>query len=434
MSCRYLSFFVMIAASVPSGSLMYSQTVVGSHSPQERPFVRESVLERRDFPFFADVLQSPQEYVVLAEDPTLKELTSERWAQIAKENHDCGDDVVCKSKAAQFTPGQIQEVSTALRRIYAASASFRTVIEKELSPNTPFALSPKETDIEALVGNWEQSAEDMNQIIGTYAEGVPPRYKEIDAISYPADSHSYAGLVRIILDGLPIAENQPIKPANWHETFFFEPTLRFAMRLLQANSRDEAGRFWPLDSGENAAAIRYARTVHWSRYPYTLIVVPGAGSEIAGVPLSPWGKERLRLALDAYRQKLAPLILVTGGFVHPSQTPYCEAIEMKRYLMEVYGLPDAAILVDPYARHTTTNLRNAAREIYAYGLPERRPMLIVSDTAQTDYIQRDLFQKRMRNELGYLPVTLGKRLSSTRLEAKPSRQSLFVDPIDPLDP
>jgi uncharacterized SAM-binding protein YcdF (DUF218 family) len=33
---------------------------------------------------------------------------------------------------------------------------------------------------------------------------------------------------------------------------------------------------------------------------------------------------------------------------------------MKRSLMADYGVPENAILIDPHARHTTTNMRNTA--------------------------------------------------------------------------
>jgi len=36
---------------------------------------------------------------------------------------------------------------------------------------------------------------------------------------------------------------------------FFQPSLSFALHLLDANHRDEAGRLEPLERGENAAAL-----------------------------------------------------------------------------------------------------------------------------------------------------------------------------------
>ncbi len=75
------------------------------------------------------------------------------------------------------------------------------------------------------------------------------------------------------------------------------------------------------------------------------------------------------MAVKRYRQGLAPLLLVSGGAVHPKRTPYNEALEMKKELMNVYGIPARAIIVEPHARHTTTNFRNAARLVYRYGIP-----------------------------------------------------------------
>ena len=44
----------------------------------------------------------------------------------------------------------------------------------------------------------------------------------------------------------------------------------------------------PVELGENAAAFqRGVKTVEWAKYPYSVIVVPGAGNDRPGVSLSP---------------------------------------------------------------------------------------------------------------------------------------------------
>ena len=70
-----------------------------------------------------------------------------------------------------------------------------------------------------------------------------------------------------------------------------------------------------------------------------------------------------------YRQHQAPFIIVSGGRVHPYHTPYNEAFEMKKYLMDVWQIPESAIIIEPHARHTTTNFRNAARIMFRNGFP-----------------------------------------------------------------
>lgn len=50
-----------------------------------------------------------------------------------------------------------------------------------------------------------------------------------------------------------------------------------------------------------------------------------------------------------------------GGHVHSFHTPVCEAVEIKKYLVEHLGVPNAAVSIESHTRHTTTNLHNTAR-------------------------------------------------------------------------
>jgi hypothetical protein len=307
----------------------------------------------------------------------------------------CGETVSCRLAALRFSPEQIEQIA-------------------------PY-----------LPDGWRHEAVGLNHIISVYGEGEKPRYAEIDGPAFSVNSKDYQQLLGLILDDLDLPENDEIHQSN---PVFGRP-LRLAVRLLQANRRDEAVRFWPLDKTENASALGRLPAINWQSFPYSVIVVPGEGPEIQGLPLSPIGIERLRLAVGAWRAKHAPFLLLSGGFVHPARTPFCEAIEMRRYLRDVYGIPADAILIEPQARHTTTNIRNAAREIFDYGLPAQKPMLIVSDPGQIGYIASETFSQRNQDELGYQPAALGRRLLPTAIEAMPSRQSLYLDAAgDPLDP
>jgi hypothetical protein len=214
----------------------------------------------------------------------------------------------------------------------------------------------------------------------------------------------------------------------------FEPALFALDAELLAQGRDEAVRYEPLDAGENAAAIAYAKTVDWSKWPFPAIVVPGLGPTDLSTPLSDGGRERCDLAFARWQAKLAPIIVTSGGHVHPDRTPYAEALEMKKYL-RTKGVPERAVIVDPYARHTTTNLRNVARLVARYGLPGDRPMLLTSDWGQTIYMNDpSIFSKRCDVELGYRPFALLTQLSNDDSCFWPSAASLQQDPRDPLDP
>jgi hypothetical protein len=143
---------------------------------------------------------------------------------------------------------------------------------------------------------------------------------------------------------------------------------------------------------------------------------------------------KMRLAARRFHQGLAPLIIVSGGYVSPSQTRFAEALEMKRALMSVYAIPERAILVDPYARHTTTNLRNAERLLFEAGAPLDRPILVTTTDYQSRYIEGQVFHDRCLRELGYPCFLDLRRLSMFDTAMRLPLVSLHRDARDPLDP
>lgn len=271
---------------------------------------------------------------------------------------------------------------------------------------------------------WENAAHAINHIIDVYGSGKAPKYPAIDSVSFDVKSEVYGKLLHTIVASM----------AEEHLNSFFEPSLQYALHLLDINHRDEAGRFEPLEKTVNAAVLRKIKHIQWDKYQYSVIVVPGYGPEKADWALAPEGKLRIELAARRFHKHEAPLILVSGGYVHPNQTQYCEAIEMKKSLVADFGVPADAIIVEPHARHTTTNLRNAARLMHRYGIPFGHKALITTDSFQSSYIESETFAKRCDQDFGYQPAKLGKRTSDFDLEFVPQIESLQVDPIDPLDP
>ena len=94
----------------------------------------------------------------------------------------------------------------------------------------------------------------------------------------------------------------------------------------------------------------------------------------------------------------APLIILSGGHVHPMQTPFNEAIEMKKYVMEKFKIPEKSILIEPYARHTTTNFRNAARLVFRYGIPTDLKALVTSSEDHITIVTKEGFRIRCSTE------------------------------------
>jgi len=140
---------------------------------------------------------------------------------------------------------------------------------------------------------------------------------------------------------------------------------------------------------------------------YPLIVVPGYTPVKTNTPqqLTDVTMSRLNRAVDLMKSKNIGFILVTGGNVHPDGTPFNEAYGMKTYLKDNLGLLEEQIIMDPYARHSTTNLRNAARIMLTHSLNRA---LIVTSSDQNFYFGFpgiSTFNMRSKKDLGY---TIGK--------------------------
>lgn len=385
----------------------------------------EAKVARRDF--FGLVTMAEQKDVMrtLESDPEIAAIRNRRHQALEQALTECRD-APCFDHALSWSDDDLTKVSGRLRILYSRDPEIRSFTEDVLRRSGRFALYEQQPGADLLATMWANAENGINRIIAVYGEGTPPRYAHIDSMRYDPKSPTYIqllhGMVAVIAN-----EDVALQP-------FFFTSMKYAVMLLASNDRLDAGRYEPLQTTENAAAIRRAKTIDWKRYPYTVLVVPGEGPEQPGIPLSPLGRVRVEQAVQLFRSGKAPFILVSGGTVHPMLTPFDEAMEMRRELMTQWGVPEDAILVDPYARHTTTNLRNAAREVLRYSIPTDRPMLITTDAAQLAVIMSPAFAARCRNEMHLLPWTVLKPISATQSEMFPSHDSLQEDPTDPMDP
>lgn len=398
----------------------------GAAASAWRPITFADPVIGKNFYLLDAVARTPRVRAAIEQAPALKALRDAKMQALAKAATSCGTDTTCIATAFAWTAADITSAERALVALAAGDEDVRALIARDLRPSGMLQAYAAGDDAALIAGAWRETAAGLNRIVETYAQGKAPRYPKIDAVSYDPASESYRRLVGIMATVLHEQRDEL--------TTFYAPTLAFARRLLDANRRDEAGRFEPMHDGENAAAVRRAGTTRWADFPYTAIVVPGAGPDRDDVALDPWAKMRLELAVTRYRKGQAPFILVSGGYVHPNQTPFNEALEMKRSLVRDFGVPPEAVIIDPHARHTTTNLRNAARLVLRYGFPPAQPLLVTSDAGQSAYISSKEFHDRCLNEMGHLPGTLGRRLSAFDQEFTPSVRALHADPTDPLDP
>ena len=419
MQLRFIAQFVAAAVF-----LIFAHTGLSQIIPKPLPL--RNAVQDKNFYLLSAMERDVKVHSVLLADKELAETGAERQQYLGLALRSCKGDAVCTMKSLLWTEEEIRIVSFALERLYNEKASLREMIDRELRSSGTYVLYQNQRGDASLAGAWEICARGLNNIIAVYGQGEKPRYPLIDSISFDVNSSEFQQKMAALAQGLSTKAPDT--------ELFFSASLEVALQLLTINRRDEAGREEPMETEGNAAAIKAIPSVEWKKYPYSVIVVPGAGPEDPNTTLSEAGRSRTALAAEAYHAGKAPFILVSGGYVHPSQTRFAEALEMKKALLADYHVPESAILIDPHARHTTTNMRNAVREMYRYRIPTGKQALVISNQGQVSSIASKAFEYRCLKEMGYLPYKIVSRPSDTSLVFLPTIESLQQDPLDPLDP
>ena len=164
------------------------------------------------------------------------------------------------------------------------------------------------------------------------------------------------------------------------------------------------------DEMRRAAAAVNARTLRATSrriaggrvYPYSAVGVFGFGHPVAtDSALVPWrpadgcrelpkremekfGVNIVRAARGAAAQLagVAPVLIVSGGAVH---SPLVEAFLLHQLATCRFGVQPDAMLLDPCADHTHTNVRNVGGLVQAIG--GRTAYVVTDDGLQADYLQ-----------------------------------------------
>lgn len=367
--------------------------------------------------------QLPDLNKMLKTNSTLKKIADTKNAQVSEALKTCKADISCYANALKFSAEEITAIGQELSNSYKENNELGKLVSNHLIASGCYNLYANENPKNLLIKAWEQDANALNYTIGVYVAGNKPNYPKIDSISFSLKDKEYAELT---------AANASLALQGQNE-LFFEPALNFALVALELNERNDAADYEPMVSGVNQPAISQIKKTDWKKYPYSVILVPGAGPEDKETALSAGGMIRCRLAAIQYLKGQAPFIVVSGGRVHPYKTKFSEAFEMKKFLMETLQIPESAIIMEPHARHTTTNMRNCVRLMFRYGIPVDKLAMVSTVRSQSYYITTVLLE-RCKKELGYYPYQNGKRLSDTESEFYPNTTSLQIDFDEPLDP
>ncbi|WP_407484150.1 YdcF family protein [Elizabethkingia meningoseptica] len=359
----------------------------------------------------------------LQQDQSVKTMLNDRNKRFTDGNNCQTTD--CLINVFKWNEREISTLEQAFQKLYDQNKNFRSFLEKDIIASHQYGSQKTLTPKQYLQKLVLQDLTGMNHVIDIYGAGKKPDYPDIDSISFNVKDKSYIELLKNVQLDVAADTNEP--------SAYINQTLFSAVRLLEVNERWDAAQLEPLTATENKAAYDKIKTTDFSKYPYSSLLILGAGPQTYRQKISPLGMLRSRQALRAYQKKLVPFIIVSGGRVHPYKTQYIEAVEMKRYMVETLGIPASAILIDPFARHTTTNVRNTGRLLLNYGFPKDKWALVSSSKSHIDYVEKAM-DKRSQKELGTVPYLIGKRISDLMLEYRPTEDALIINPNEPLDP
>ncbi|MHC8949989.1 YdcF family protein [Sphingobacterium hungaricum] len=370
-------------------------------------------------------------FLLLTDSSLTKELTQTKAiSDILSARHSRLDQAIdcttvdCLVQAFKWSAPEMEGISSAFAKAFETNQALQALVSSKLIPSKTYGLQKELTAKDYLLKAIEQDLNAMNYVIDVYAGAKKPNYPRIDSISFDISKKSYLALLKDVRQDV-------LKDIRIDHDRFFE-TMLLVVRLLEVNERWDAAQLEPLIELENKKAFEQIAKTDFKKYPYSLLLTLGAGPGQYDQAISPGGMLRCRQAARSYFDGLAPFIVVSGGRVHPFKTPYIEAIEMKKYLITVMQVPEEAILIDPHARHTTTNLRNTSRIMINYGFPSDKFAIINSAVSHIDAVEK--MADRCIKELGYVPYSLGKRISDVIIEFQPRYESLTIDPDEPLDP
>lgn len=379
------------------------------------------LMAERIFPLFTVIEDHRRFFDILRDDSTVARISKEYNSRINCAIDTCSN-AQSLSEKLKWTLLEIEVIRKRLKTLF-DPVLFRDLFSG-IRISAAGAAHYRLSDGELIDKVWMEASMGINRIFDIYIAGKPPHYASIDSISI--DNRSKAGYARLVCSLKGKLGNQgPFPP-------FYSVPLTLAIEALLLNDRDEAVRYEPLDSGINYQVLKSIKQIDFSKYKYSAILIPGYGPEEPGVNLDHRSIRRCEMAVKHFADGMAPLLIVSGGHVYPAGTPFSEAVEMRSYLMNTFNIPANAIITEPYARHTTTNVRNASRLVYMLGLPDNMPVMVSTDSLQTLMVVN--LEKRCLRELGYTPFRNVTLLSSTTSYFYPVPESFQVNANDPLDP
>lgn len=391
------------------------------------PIADPALVERYNFDFVLRLSEGAFASTLETSDPW-RAVSEARRSRIESEMSACGDTAPCRIGALLWTDGEVQNAFDAISAALEKTDNIQP-LAAQMRDGGVYARYAQMSDENLIASAWRDATDGHNRILRVYGLGDAPLYPRIDSIIFDPTGDLWPGVMieatnQLLLD--PVQSRGPLPVSDLAH--------RFALRLLHLNERENAGFFPDLDALHNAAAASKVPEIEWNAYPYSVILVLGDGPDRPDQLVGTYGKMRLARAARLYRERKAPFLVVSGGNVHPTLTPFNEAIEMKRELMQRHGIPESAIIIEPHARHTTTNFRNTARLMIRYGIPLDKLAIATTSEGHSQYAGGERLDQKAMDEISFVPRRVLRRLSPYEVEFLPEPRSTHRDNIDPLDP
>ena len=188
-------------------------------------------------------------------DPALSARAEEETADLATAAANCAGDVACAAGYLTFDETDLVDLTAAFTSVFNKDSAPH-IISEHLRPSGMFHLYSAEIDslyIEQVL------TETFNGLAG--------------AFSRFGNDLGATGLNAILVDQVSSLSE---------DVLFFEPLLQTTLAVMAQISRDEAGRYEPMEEGENKAALDALSSIDWEAYPYIAMLLPGMGARRSG--------------------------------------------------------------------------------------------------------------------------------------------------------
>src|SRR5260370_3209849 len=267
----------------PIGLLASALVVVLSlaQKPARRVLELQSPVQAKNFYVLSLIERTPGTAKAVGEEGSLANILARKRMALEGAAKSC-ETVSCWDGALHWQDAEIAGGASGLKKVYSTSDAARKMVDGALRESGAYVRYESKAGGDLLAQAWMDAARGINQAIDVYGEGKNSRYSVMDPPAFDVKGAEYEKLVHTVAHML-VEQAAEMRLS-------FQPTLKFALYLLDINKRDEAGRLEPLEQKENAAAVSRIRTIEWSRFPYTVILVPGQGGDRVTWGLGPGGK------------------------------------------------------------------------------------------------------------------------------------------------